>query len=280
MIGTAFRQARSGLYVPDHVRLERPTCFSLFSGCGGFDLGFIQAGWEVVGANEYDPTASLTYMVNLASYPCQIHYIGGQADKDRLNKACERYIFGKGRKESCLRHDSGLAGSGFISHHPELAPVRHFWFGDVRQLHGKDILEVLNMEPGDLDCVCGGPPCQGFSRSGKQQIADPRNNLVYEFGRLIVELQPKTFVMENVPDIVNFFDPDGVPVLDKLSMMVSAGGYGKWEAVKKAMLMQSGAAGVIRTGKGTVKLEKRKQSKEQLPDMESRQIGIEEADHA
>lgn len=229
------------------------------------DLGFIQAGFEVVGANEYEESATLTYLTNLASYPVQIHYIEGEKDKDRLNKACERYIFG-GKVKSVPagivaneKHDtpgglynaamgSGLAGSGWIRHHPEAAPVRNFFFGNVRKLTGKMILDALGMKPGELDCVCGGPPCQGYSAAGKQNIADPRNNLVYEYGRLIVELQPKTFVMEEVPAIVGFFDPDGVPVLDKFALMLQEGGYGKWDQIKKAMMMQAGAVAVIKNG--------------------------------
>lgn len=250
----------SGLIVPSYYVRQRkhPTAFSLFAGCGGMDLGFIQAGFEVIGANEYDPQASLTYMINLCSYPVQIHYIDGVKGKEKLNTACERYVFGKENKaKNEIDTKSGFAGSGFIKHHPELAPTRNFWFGDVRKLKGKDVLNALGMKEGDIDCVIGGPPCQGFSVSGKQNIADPRNNLVYEFGRLIVELQPKTFVMEEVPAILNFFDPDGVPVLDKFAMMISDGGYGKWENIKKGMLMQSGCAAGMKSMRGTAKLEKK-----------------------
>jgi DNA (cytosine-5)-methyltransferase 1 len=110
--------------------------------------------------------------------------------------------------------------------------------------------------------VFGGPPCQGFSAAGKQNIADPRNNLVYEYGRMIVELQPKTFVMEEVPAIVNFFDPDGVLVLDKFAMMVSEGGYGKWENIKKGMLMQAGCAAGIKSDRGNAKLKRTSAKKE------------------
>lgn len=267
---TKYRLTPSGIAVPDYIvtRPKRPTAFSLFAGCGGMDLGLIQAGFEVVGANEFDATASLTYMTNLGSYPINIHYIDGPAGKERLNAACEKYIFRKKRPSQELKFTSsypeqnteyglynkavgsGLAGSGWIRHQPEAAPVRNFWFGDVRKLRGEDILDALALKQGDIDCVCGGPPCQGFSSAGRQNIADPRNNLVYEFGRLIVELQPKTFIMENVPAIVDFFDPDGVPVLDKLALMLSDGGLGKWENVKKAMLMQTGCAAGIRSMRG------------------------------
>lgn len=265
MIGE-YQQLGSGLIVPAHInkRRTRPTAFSFFAGCGGMDLGFIQAGFEVVGANEFDAAAALTYMVNLGSYPINIHYIDSPKDKDRLNTACERYIFGNKARENPKELDSpfgiynklgtGFSGSGYIKNHPDQAPVRNFWFGDVRKLKGKDILNALGMRKGEIDCVMGGPPCQGFSQAGKQNIADPRNNLVYEFGRLIVELQPKTFIMEEVPAIVNFFDPDGVPVLDKFAMMLSEGGYGKWENIQKGMLMQAGCAAGMKSMRGNAKL--------------------------
>lgn len=49
-----------------------------------------------------------------------------------------------------------------------------------------------------IDCVFGGPPCQGFSLIGHRVLDDPRNNLVLEFVRLVAELDARTFVFENV----------------------------------------------------------------------------------
>ena len=37
---------------------------SLFCGCGGLDLGFERAGFEIPMANEYDPTIWATYIAN------------------------------------------------------------------------------------------------------------------------------------------------------------------------------------------------------------------------
>jgi DNA (cytosine-5)-methyltransferase 1 len=51
----------------------------------------------------------------------------------------------------------------------------------------------------DIDVVFGGPPCQGFSLMGKRHLDDPRNTLIFHFLRLVSELKPKFFVMENVP---------------------------------------------------------------------------------
>jgi DNA (cytosine-5)-methyltransferase 1 len=52
---------------------------------------------------------------------------------------------------------------------------------------------------GQIDLVFGGPPCQGFSIIGKRIVNDERNSLVFHFYRLVTELSPRYFVMENVP---------------------------------------------------------------------------------
>jgi DNA (cytosine-5)-methyltransferase 1 len=56
---------------------------------------------------------------------------------------------------------------------------------------------------GRVDCIFGGPSCQGFSVIGPRQRDDPRNGLVAEFARLVVEMRPRWFVMENVPGLVS-----------------------------------------------------------------------------
>jgi DNA (cytosine-5)-methyltransferase 1 len=50
----------------------------------------------------------------------------------------------------------------------------------------------------DVDVVCGGAPCQGFSTIGKRALDDSRNQLVFHYGRLVAELRPKYAVFENV----------------------------------------------------------------------------------
>ncbi len=47
--------------------LFRPTVLSMFSGCGGMDLGFLNAGYDIVWANDINPDACLTYKKNIGS---------------------------------------------------------------------------------------------------------------------------------------------------------------------------------------------------------------------
>jgi len=76
------------------------------------------------------------------------------------------------------------------------------WQRDIREVTGREIMEFCGLEPGGLDLLDASPPCQGFSTAGKRQVADPRNDLFLEFVRLVKELQPKVFVMENVSGLV------------------------------------------------------------------------------
>ena len=64
-----------------------------------------------------------------------------------------------------------------------------------------DIAKVKNLPKSDL--IIGGPPCQGFSLANpKRSFDDPRNHLFKEYARIIGEVKPKMFLMENVSGMV------------------------------------------------------------------------------
>ena len=65
-------------------------------------------------------------------------------------------------------------------------------------LTGAEIRIAAGIGNRAVDCVFGGPPCQGFSLIGHRVLDDPRNSLVLEFVRLVAELDARTFVFENV----------------------------------------------------------------------------------
>ncbi|KAG8634063.1 DNA (cytosine-5)-methyltransferase CMT2 isoform X2 [Manihot esculenta] len=63
--------------------------------------------------------------------------------------------------------------------------------------------------PGDVDVICGGPPCQGISgynrfRNVKSPLADERNRQIVVFMDIVQFLKPKFVLMENVVDILRF----------------------------------------------------------------------------
>jgi len=81
---------------------------------------------------------------------------------------------------------------------PDL-PVLH---KDICEISADEIMEITGIEKGNLNILDGSPPCQGFSTAGKRKLADNRNNLFQEYVRLLNDLQPEMFVMENVSGMV------------------------------------------------------------------------------
>ena len=76
---------------------------------------------------------------------------------------------------------------------------------DITEVSGNDILKLTGLNAKNVDVIIGGPPCQGFSVSGKRLIDDERNRLDKNFVRIVSEIRPKVFVMENVPGLVRLF---------------------------------------------------------------------------
>lgn len=76
--------------------------------------------------------------------------------------------------------------------------------GDITQVHYESDIKPLI---GDkvIDVIIGGPPCQGMSLSGPRKFDDPRNKLYLSYIRLVDEIRPKMFVIENVPGLVGLF---------------------------------------------------------------------------
>lgn len=240
----------SGLLVPEHARRPEPlpTALDLFAGAGGMSLGFHQAGIDVVGAVEIDVWAAMTYLTNLARYgQCTIHFENEKrksAFSRALDEESER-MTKKAAAQAVTLHP--LMGSGYIAHHPDLRGCRHFWLWDARTLRGAQILEALAIDKGEIDCVAGGPPCQGFSTAGKRDVMDPRNSLVFEFARLVLEIGPKSFCMENVPGMLSMRTPDGIPVADAFASILHEGGWSHYEAVKR-MLAAGATTAAFRGG--------------------------------
>lgn len=83
---------------------------------------------------------------------------------------------------------------------------------DVRDLDAETILREANID-GAIDLLEGSPPCAAFSLCGRRQKAwgesktysdgaqQTTDDLVFQFARLVAELMPRAFVMENVPGL-------------------------------------------------------------------------------
>jgi DNA (cytosine-5)-methyltransferase 1 len=145
-----------------------PTAVSLFSGCGGFSLGFSAAGFNVRGYLELSDDFRNIYRANFKSSV----ELGGD-----------------------ILEVSDLALRSF--HH----------------------------DKGEIDVIIGGPPCQGFSLSGKREVNDPRNALFHEYLRVVRELRPKVAVLENVRLLTSMKSPSGSYVKDDITAAFVAEGY-------------------------------------------------------
>jgi DNA (cytosine-5)-methyltransferase 1 len=208
-----FVEMDSGLLIPHSLGEDlalagcRPKAVDFFSGAGGFSLGFMQAGFEVVAAVDNEPHAAITYTMNLGRHPMQFVFIE-DSDRTGLEKALTR------KYKKADRHQLDVfetSGSGWIKDHPAVPGVGTFFLGDIRKLSGRQILDHLELEVGELDAVIGSPPCQGYS-----------------------------FANGNVPGITSMRTPDGFLVLDLFCQILQDGNFAGVKALRGAVKHHTG----------------------------------------
>ncbi|MFP3064902.1 MAG: DNA cytosine methyltransferase [Sulfolobus sp.] len=128
------------------------TVVDLFSGAGGFSLGFKKVGFKIGLAIDINHAAARTYSANF----------------------------------------------------PETVVIED----DIRDITASDIRYLLGKNP---EIVIGSPPCEPFTGANPLRMKEPldrlyldeRGELTLEYTRLVGELKPKVFVMENVPSLVS-----------------------------------------------------------------------------
>lgn len=165
-------------------RFDGPSLVSVFTGCGGMDSGFAAVG------------AVPRVAVEKELWAC----------------------------DTLRRNHQDLA---------ILGPPGHS--GDIRKVGGQDIRSAGRFGRSRVDILIGGPPCQPFSVAAAQRFLSSdkrfkrrgfgdknRGTLLWEFLRLIEELQPRVFVLENVPGIATI---DGGGQLDSFLKSVRSAGY-------------------------------------------------------
>lgn len=92
---------------------------------------------------------------------------------------------------------------------------------DLSAATGAELLEKAGLRR--VDFMVGGPPCQPFSIAGKRLGArDARADLLFHYARLIGELQPQAFLLENVPNLGAI---DEGRYLDSLKLALREHGY-------------------------------------------------------
>jgi DNA (cytosine-5)-methyltransferase 1 len=141
---------------------------SLFSGCGGFSLGFSAARFRIRGFLELDAALRKIYRSNF--------------------------------------------------------PVSQELGSDITAV-SQATLEAYRHELGTIDVIIGGPPCQGFSLSGKRKVDDPRNSLFRHYLRFVDVFQPRMAVLENVRLLTSMKSPSGSWVKDEICSEFQKHGY-------------------------------------------------------
>ncbi len=110
---------------------------------------------------------------------------------------------------------------------------------DIRDVASEEILAAAGIDAGEIALVVGGPPCQPFSKSAfwvpgrlGSLLEDPRAALLSEYIRIVKELRPKAFLMENVFGLAY---KTGRPALDAFIQSLSSEGYSvSWKVLNAA----------------------------------------------
>ena len=92
---------------------------------------------------------------------------------------------------------------------------------DITKISGQELLRTS--PTGQIDLIAACPPCQGFSSlTTKYRRNDPRNELIFEFVRLVKEIRPSIIMMENVPGLAK---GKGMPVFEAAMQDLTGHGY-------------------------------------------------------
>lgn len=194
----------------------KPTVISLFSGCGGFDIGTAAAGFETRVMIDNDKGACATLKCNWVDRPedwREIRKKERAADRLKKEELGKKYI-------------------DFVH------GTEHYWWqkrppailcADIRTLSSEAILEAAGLGCGEATLLTGGFPCQGFSTASSTRnqnkndhTTDERNFLYKEAVRVISETLPKTFALENVAGLVSM---ENGAVVDMITKDLAACGY-------------------------------------------------------
>lgn len=90
---------------------------------------------------------------------------------------------------------------------------------DIFDVPSDELLETANLKQGDADLLVGGPPCQPFSKSGywargdARRLEDPRANTLSAYLRVLEDLRPKAFLLENVEGLAYRGKDEGLQLL-------------------------------------------------------------------
>lgn len=98
-----------------------------------------------------------------------------------------------------------------VEYHAKNFPNCRTVRADISKLTAANVRTLSKLGTQRIDVLFGGSPCQGFSLIGRRDNEDPRSELLFDFARLVGELKPSYFVVENVEGLLigktkRFFD--------------------------------------------------------------------------
>lgn len=99
----------------------------------------------------------------------------------------------------CLDNDPQACAT-IRANRPEVPVIE----ADLRAWNGAQLCAAAGLAQDQIVCVVGGPPCPSFSTAGRRlSFNDPRGEVLFDFLRVVEDLQPPFFVMENVRGILS-----------------------------------------------------------------------------
>ena len=164
----------------------------LFAGAGGFSIGFKNAGFNLLYANEFDAHACNTYRNNLVKL--------GEDPNKMIEGPIEDLYKLINKKKISLTNKENIHENSNVK---------------LSYKRSKKILEDnvhVDLQNKNVDLIIGGPPCQGFSNAGRAKkpstmrealdfVDDPRNQLFKYFLGFVDFYNPKVVIIENVKGI-------------------------------------------------------------------------------
>jgi DNA (cytosine-5)-methyltransferase 1 len=170
-------------------------------------------------------------------------------------------------------HPLGWTPVGFSEIEPFPCAILKHRFPNTLNYGSLTEYQSWPIEPGAIDLLVGGTPCQSFSVAGlRKGLADPRGNLALTFLGLADKLKPRWIVWENVPGVLSsgggrdfgsflgalvelgygfayrVLDAQYFGVPQRRRRVFVVGCLGDWRAAAEVLSLREGLRGYLETG--------------------------------
>jgi len=185
--------------------------FSMFTGVGGFELGFENAGSESsLSRRRNENSRSSQDLQSKGSKPSNEtstndnkkgKYLSEQGTS-RTNSLGRGNISDSSTREEGRKSGNAFSCVGFSEIDKYASELLKKKFPTVK--NWGDCTKIDPTKLPDFDLLCGGFPCQAFSIAGKRRgFLDTRGTMFFEIVRILKVKRPKTILLENVKGLLN-----------------------------------------------------------------------------